>query len=73
MALPGQVIAQGITRLPRGDIAWTVRTIEAAGGEHTPVASFPVGFVVADGGTIAVLDAQGDVLNLRIPRCSDWR
>jgi len=64
MALPGRVIAQGIARLPRGDLGWTVRSVEAAGDEGTPVASFPVGFVVADGSTIAVLDEDGDVLNL---------
>jgi hypothetical protein len=58
------VIAQGIARLPRGDVAWTVRSVEASAGEDTLVASFPIGFVVADDGTIAVLDAQGDVLNL---------
>ncbi len=61
---PGQVIAQGIARLPRGDLAWTVRTVTVTGDERTTVASFPVGFVVADGATIAVLDEQGDVLNL---------
>jgi hypothetical protein len=64
MTPPGQVIAQGIARLPRGDVAWTVRSIEAPGGEGTPVASFPIGFVVADDGTTAVLDADGEVLNL---------
>jgi hypothetical protein len=64
VTLPGQVIAQGIARLPRGDLAWTVRTINVTGDEGTPVASFPVGFAVADGATIAVLDEQGDVLNL---------
>jgi len=62
--LPGQVIAQGIARLPRGELAWTVRSIQAPGGKGTPVTSFPVGFAVADGATIAVLDEQGDVLNL---------
>src|SRR5918993_1549792 len=64
VTLPGQVIAQGIARLPRGDLAWTVRTINVTGDEGTPVASFPVGFAVADGATIAVLDEQGEVLNL---------
>jgi hypothetical protein len=64
VTLPGQVIAQGIARLPRGDLAWTVRSITVTGDEGTTVASFPVGFAVADGPTIAVLDEQGDVLNL---------
>jgi hypothetical protein len=62
--LPGQVIAQGIARLPRGEVVWTVRSIEAPAGEGLPVASFPVGFAVADGATIAVLDADGKVLHL---------
>jgi hypothetical protein len=31
----GQVIAQGITRLQRGEVAWTVRSIEIPGGEGT--------------------------------------
>jgi hypothetical protein len=64
MTAPRQVIAQGIARLPRGDVAWTVRTMEVPGDEGTPVASFPIGFAVADGAAIAVLDADGDVLNL---------
>jgi hypothetical protein len=64
MALPGQVIAQGIARLPRGEVAWTVRSIEAPGDAGTPVASFPIGFAIADGATIAVLDAEGEVLNI---------
>ena len=58
------MIAQGIARLPRGDVAWTVRSMEVPGGEGTPVASFPIGFAVADGAAIAVLDAKGEVLNL---------
>jgi hypothetical protein len=64
MALPGPVIAQGIARLPRGDLVWTIRSIEAPGGEGTPVASFPIGFAIADGATIAVLDADGEVLHI---------
>jgi hypothetical protein len=64
VSLPGQVIAQGIARLPRGDVVWTVRSIQTPGGEGTPVEAFPVGFAVADDATIAVLDEQGDVLNL---------
>jgi hypothetical protein len=64
LTLPRQVIAQGIARLPRGDVAWTVRSIEVPGRVGTPVASFPIGFAVADGATIALLDADGEVLNL---------
>ncbi|MDF2760622.1 MAG: hypothetical protein K0S99_3257 [Thermomicrobiales bacterium] len=64
MTVPRQVIAQGIARLPKDDVAWTVRTIEVPGGEGTPVESFPIGFAVADDATIAVLDAKGEVLNL---------
>ena len=60
----GQVIAQGIARLPKDDVAWTVRSVEVPGGEGTPVTSFPIGFAVADGATIAVLDEKGEVLNL---------
>lgn len=63
-ALPGQVIAHGIARLPRGEVAWTVRSIEVPGGEGTPVASFPIGFAIAAGASIAVLDAEGEVLNI---------
>ena len=61
---PGQVIAQGIARLPQDDLAWTVRSIEVPRGDGTPVTSFPIGFAVADGATIAVLDEKGEVLNL---------
>ena len=64
MTAPGQVIAQGIARLPRGDVAWTVRSIDVPGGDGTPVTSFPIGFAVADDATIAVLDEKGEVLNL---------
>src|SRR5215207_2534634 len=64
MTAPRQVIAQGIARLPKDDVAWTVRTIEVPGGEGTPVESFPIGFAVANGGTIAMLDEKGEVLSL---------
>ena len=64
MPLPGQVIAQGITRLPRGEVAWTVRGIDVSGGAGTAVDSFPVGFAIAGDDTIALLDADGEVLNI---------
>ena len=41
-ALPGQVIAHGIARLPRGEVAWTVRSVEVPGrsrsGSPSPTA-----------------------------------
>ena len=65
--LPGEVIAQGIARLPRDEVAWTVRGIDVAGDASTAVESFPVGFVIADVGTVALLDADGEVLNILAP------
>jgi hypothetical protein len=59
-----QVIAQGITRLPKGDLAWTVRGFEVPGGEGTAIEGFPIGFAVADGATVAVQDEDGGTLGL---------
>ncbi len=62
--IPGQVVAQGVARLPRGDVAWTIRRIDVPGDSGTAVESFPVGFALADAGTVAVLDQDGDALSV---------
>jgi hypothetical protein len=59
-----QVVAQGISRLPRGEIAWTVRRIDVPGGDGIPVEEFVLGFGLADGGAVAVLNQDEDVLAL---------
>ncbi len=60
----GQVIAQGIARLPRGEVVWTVRGIDVSGDAGTAVESFPVGFAIAGDATIALQDSDGEVLNI---------
>jgi hypothetical protein len=61
---PGQVIAQGIARLPRGDVAWTVQSADVPDGEGIAVQSFPLGFIVADGAEVELRDEDGQVLSL---------
>src|SRR5918996_1407683 len=59
-----QVIAQGISRLPKGEIAWTVRRLDVPADAGTTVGAFPLGFAIADGAAVAVLDDAGDVLSI---------
>ena len=58
---PGQVMAQGIARPLRGDVAWTVRRIAAPGGEGAAVEAFPHGFIVAGGGCGAGRSRQSGI------------
>ena len=55
----GEIIADGRARLPRGDVAWTLRTIDIPAGESLAVEEFPTGFVLVDEGTVA-LRAEDD-------------
>jgi hypothetical protein len=60
----GQVIAQGITRLPKGNLVWTIQRVDVPGQEGTAVDTFPIGFALADGSTVATLDDAGNVLDI---------
>lgn len=64
VASGSQVIAQGITRLPKGDLAWTVGRLDVPGEDGTAVMAFPVGFALADGAAVSVLDDGGQVLDI---------
>jgi hypothetical protein len=50
----GETIADGRARLPDGDIAWTIRPVEAPGGEGIAFDAFPIGFALVDEGTAAL-------------------
>jgi hypothetical protein len=60
----GQVIAQGITRLPKGNLVWTIQRVDIPGQEGTAVDTFPIGFALADGASVAILDDAGNVLDI---------
>ena len=60
----GQVIAQGITRLPKGDLVWTIQRVDVPGQKGTAVDAFPIGFALADGASVAILDDAGNVLDI---------
>ena len=59
-----EVIAQGIIKLPKGDLAWLINKDVVPGGEGAPVASFPVGFGLTDGGSVEVRDEDGGTLGV---------
>jgi len=63
-ATASEVVAQGIARLPNGQLVWTVRHADAPGGSGAAVSEFPIGFVIADGGTMTLLDKKGQPLQL---------
>lgn len=50
-----QVIAQGIARLPSGAIGWTLQRVDVTGNTATPVAAFPLGFILSDDASVVVL------------------
>ena len=55
----GETIADGRARLPRGEIAWTIRRIDVPGAAGVTVETFPTGFALVDEGTVA-LRAEDD-------------
>jgi hypothetical protein len=59
-----EVIAQGVTRLPRGNVAWLINRDAVPGGEGAPVESFPLGFGLTDAGSVEVRDEDGGTLGV---------
>ncbi|MFN8677196.1 MAG: hypothetical protein U0Z70_12560 [Thermomicrobiales bacterium] len=57
-----EVIAQGVTKLPKGTVAWLINKDAVPGGDGAPVASFPVGFGLTDDGSVEVRDEDGGTL-----------
>jgi hypothetical protein len=58
------VIAQGIGRLPRGELLWTVRRIDVPGGDGAALEELPLGFVLADGGGVALQNEDDEIVAL---------
>jgi hypothetical protein len=63
-ATGSEVIAQGVTRLPKGTLAWLINKDAVPGGEGASVASFPVGFGLTDAGSVEVRDEDGGTLSV---------
>ena len=61
-AIGTEVIAQGVTRLPKGTVAWLINKDAVPGAEGAPVASFPLGFGLTDNGSVEVRDEDGGTL-----------
>lgn len=59
-----QVIAQGIARLPKGQIGWTLQRVDVTGDSATPVAAFPLGFILSDNASVVVLTEQDEALGV---------
>lgn len=57
-----QVIAQGVAAMPDDDVAWRVAVQRAAPANRSVAEERDAGFVLADGGPIAVGDEAGNVL-----------
>jgi hypothetical protein len=58
---PLLVIAAGSGSTPgaRSDVVWLVRRGAASGEQRTELASFPLGFVLVERGTLVIFDANG--------------
>jgi hypothetical protein len=57
-----EVIAQGVTKLPKGNVAWLINKDAVPGGDGASVASFPLGFGLTDDGSVEVRDEDGGTL-----------
>ncbi|MDQ2654885.1 MAG: hypothetical protein M3Z20_17775, partial [Chloroflexota bacterium] len=57
-----EVIAQGVTKLPKGTVAWLINKDAVPGGDGASVASFPLGFGLTDDGSVEVRDEDGGTL-----------
>ena len=58
---PLMVIAAGSGAAPdaRSDVAWLVQRMAASGAQRTELATFPLGFVLVERGTLVIFDANG--------------
>ena len=63
-AIGTEVIAQGVTRLPQGSMAWLINKDAVPGGDGAPVANFPLGFGLTDDGSVEVKDEDGGTLGV---------
>ncbi len=59
-----EVIAQGVTKLPKGNVAWLINKDAVPGGDGASVASFPLGFGLTDAGSVEVRDEDGGTLGV---------
>ncbi|MFN8663707.1 MAG: hypothetical protein U0075_17575 [Thermomicrobiales bacterium] len=59
-----EVIAQGVTKLPKGKVAWLINKDAVPGGEGASVSSFPLGFGLTDRGAVEVRDEDGGTLGV---------
>ena len=59
-----EVIAQGITKLPKGNVAWLINKDAVPGGDGASVSSFPLGFGLTDAGSVEVRDEDGGTLGV---------
>lgn len=57
-----EVIAQGVTKLPKGNVAWLINKDAVPGGDGASVANFPLGFGLTDDGSVEVQDEDGGTL-----------
>jgi hypothetical protein len=67
-----QVIAHGVAPLPAGEIVWRVRVAQAIAPHRTETGSLPTGFLLADDGVVAVIDAHGAPLARVAPGEAVW-
>ena len=58
---PLVIIAAGSGATPdaRSDVVWLVQRMAASGGQRTELATFPLGFVLVERGTLVIFDANG--------------
>lgn len=61
---PPQVIAQGVARLPKGAIGWTLQRVDVTGDKATPVPAFPLGFILSDNASVVVLTDKEEALGV---------
>jgi len=59
-----EVIAQGITKLPKGNVVWLLNKDAVPGGDGASVSSFPLGFGLTDTGSVEVRDEDGGTLGV---------
>jgi hypothetical protein len=59
-----EVIAQGVTKLPKGNVAWLINKDAVPGGDGASVASFPLGFGLTDDGSVEIRDEDGGTLGV---------
>src|SRR5215217_2587351 len=59
-----EVIAQGVTKLPKGNVVWLLNKDAVPSGDGASVSSFPLGFGLTDAGSVEVRDEDGGTLGV---------